>query len=69
MFSDPLALPDSDDPTLKSCDQSQGSFKQVVHFNKHSLNDLYIAQIPHARSNYHQKQNILITNHPLTPLR
>ena len=26
-------------------------------FNKHSLNDLYIAQIPHARINYHQKRN------------
>ena len=30
--SDPLAFPDSDDPTLKSCSQSQGAFKQVVHF-------------------------------------
>ena len=27
-----------------------------IYFNKHSLNDLYIAQITHARSNYHQKQ-------------
>ena len=29
-----------------------------TQFNKHSLNDLYIAQIPHVRSNYHQKQNL-----------
>ena len=28
-----------------------------TYFNKHSLNDLYIAQIPHAQSNYHQKEN------------
>ena len=30
--SDPLAFLDSDDPTLKSCSQSQGAFKQVIHF-------------------------------------
>ena len=27
------------------------------NFNKHSQNDFYIAQIPHTRSNYHQKKN------------
>ena len=31
MFSDLLAFPDCDDPTLKSSSQSQGAFKQVVH--------------------------------------
>ena len=30
--SGPLTLTVSDDPTLKSCSQSQGFFKQVVHF-------------------------------------